>query len=71
MGGGRQRGGGVDWAATVSTSGRCSLLRMTDKQRGDERGKGYGMVECREGVGAFIVLEREESRRVTMAGGAN
>jgi hypothetical protein len=43
----------VDWAATVSTGGWCSLLRMTDKRRGDERGKGYGAVECREGVGAF------------------
>jgi hypothetical protein len=24
---GRQRGGGVDWAATVSTGGQCSLMR--------------------------------------------
>jgi hypothetical protein len=49
----RQRGGRVDWAVTMSTGGRCSLLRMTDKQQGDERGKGYGAVECREGMGAF------------------
>jgi hypothetical protein len=37
----------------VSTDGLCSLMRTTNKRRGDERGKGYGAVECGGGVGAF------------------
>jgi hypothetical protein len=37
----------------MHTSGRRSLLRTMHERRGDKRRKGYGAVECREGVGAF------------------
>jgi hypothetical protein len=51
---GRQHGGGVDWAATVSTDGLCSLMMTTNKRRGDERGKGMARWSAEEVWVPFI-----------------
>jgi hypothetical protein len=48
-----RRGPGFDVASMMHTGGWHSPLRMMHERRGDERRKGYGTVECGEGVGAF------------------
>jgi hypothetical protein len=63
-----RRGPGFDVVAVMHTGGRRSPFRMMYGRRGDERQKGYGAVECGDGVGAFYRAGGEGTEAVGAGG---